>query len=357
MVRVVCSRMLALGNALNWRNQALRDAKGFALEGLLQLSTFHVTSSGPRAAQGLSLLHYLAAHLLTGLPMLDGEWPNRQMARSAAARAYMAHVRGSLETLLALPIDKIDMADLAEQVEELCAQMTDLIAEFGTTAADDVDYSSEVDGEEGEAVLTAEAAEEEAAEAAATATDYPSDDREACKACKVQGDRLWDASFRRALADVCTSKAPSRNGLPGPLDGRWTAESLRVAMDALRKELEGADSALVQVSAAFGGRFTAGYEERIEAVAHIRAVQRFVPQLELALQTVQHTPALLRLAAIDDTVSDPQSQWMIAGSQVTRDTVGAPSNAPSKGSTHTRKARSVTMAIVDAWNPAANKGD
>ena len=92
-----------------------------------------VPASAPQALQGMSLLHYIVAHILENLPTPkdahghDATFPSESMARSAAARQYIQRVRADLGTLLRFNISKVDMSVLAEQLTTLVGRMRELL--------------------------------------------------------------------------------------------------------------------------------------------------------------------------------------------------------------------------------------
>lgn len=91
-------------------------------------------------------------------------------------------------------------------------------------------------------------------------TYRPTDDA-ADKARRAkQADLYWHRNFRRALSRACVFKG-SHGALPGPADGRWTADGIEAAIEAATASLAQAKASLARVGAAFGGRFTSGKHE------------------------------------------------------------------------------------------------
>ena len=410
LIGAVAGRALNLGNALNFRSKALNKAAGFALEGLLELSKYPLPPSAPQALQGLTLLHYLAAHILESLPLPAGDFPNETMARAASARTYMERVRRDFSILLQFNVQAVDLHALGEQLGSLVAKLEELHDVMREAeAADDeaaeeedggrarwgeVDYTeveefffSDGDSQEGPHTFAAlkklytsgrlatggyiwgsylddwvPLADEEgllqelAREEWSDVLTYPASDSAAERAARTKkADDFWSRSYRRALARASVFQG-SHGALPGVVEGRWTADGVREALEAAKTAMQGAKDGLAAVQVAFGRRFTGGIEAPVEPVEHLVAVKKFVPEFERCLLAVQTVPSLLRLVAVDVKASLSKGKWVVAGARVARRSIVAPGTGDAglkAAAQHHAKANA--RALLAAWDPT-NKG-
>jgi len=376
----ICGRALSLGNQINGRHRVYGNAAGFSLDGLVELSHYHTAQGGPRALEGVNLLHYLAAHLLVHLPS-QREWPTQRMAFSANARSYMSRVKRDLSALLALDTHRFDLSDTKDRVSQLRAEMAQLAARMerledaagvasdarrstpagscqtpsvvvsarplgavaplaegngGLDCEDEATMAPEGLPSSLEAVpleavpleevpLEAVPLEEvpEAEETEMPYLDYHASDSEADRTSQqAQMATFWASTFRVAMARAAyyaRSSPPPVGGCPisdhlG--DEAWSAARLVRGEAVLCQQLQRLEGGLQLVSDVFGTRFTSGREERVEALEHLSAIRRFIPQFEHALTTVQQMPSLLRLAALATDETPVRARFAVAGLHV-----------------------------------------